>query len=134
MKLSIFIFLTSVILTNLCSKETDMHLSNGLYFGKKGWFFPPVLVFATYTDSLFQVECYLPLKGEFFKILKDTLIFTEGGYSSDNSYISIKNRRLYFSSKDSYYYKIRTTIIKYRPGKIEELVKIRKRANPFKKE
>lgn len=114
----------------------DMDLKYGFYYGRNKGFFPQNIVYAEIDNNKAIVECYLPLKGEFFLTFSDTLNIENNGsslYLSGQSIIYLKKGEIYFETiKGQSEYNIEKTPISYQPDKKTEYEEIKNKAKPFK--
>jgi len=120
--------LSAFILVANLSAQADLNIQDGLYFGKKGLFTPPVLVFATYLNPSFYLECYLHEKGEFISIKKDTLNYNDLRFEGNDCLIYMEKGKLFFISTESAAYKIRKTKIDYSPLNEDYLTRVRSKS------
>lgn len=114
----VFVFIAA------CAVHKPETLQNGLYYGKNRGFFPQDHVFVHLQQDSAHVECFLQLKGKFFRTFNDTIILN-GTDSLSNvvGFVKLENGRYAFQSADSISnHKIPITIIKYSPEQ-EELYK-----------
>ena len=125
MKKYVFILIL-LFLSNLWTQQNSSGVRDGLYYGRKRWFFPPILVYALKKDSLFSVECYFAFKAVYISLLKDTLYNIDEKYIGKSSQICLKGKKLYFYPPPDSFFKIRSIKLKYRPQKMERLNYIRK--------
>ena len=131
-----YIFLcTSFFCTNL--KSESMTLADGFYFGRNRGFFPQNIVYVKINKDIALVECYLPLKGQFFYTFSDKLVSKNEGsgmlYSSEKGVIYSTNKGVFFKTIPGRSdYNIRKTRITLNPGKESEYDLIKKQAKPFK--
>jgi len=122
------LLIISTILMGINFDNIDTNIQDGLYFGKKGRFVPPVLIFATYKNPTFYLECYLHEKGEYIAIKKDTLNYNNSRFEGNNCLIYMENGKIYFLTTESATYKIRKTKIEYSPENEEYLNRIRSKS------
>ena len=137
--MKLFLIITLCLL-NSCSTINNcenMTLKYGLYYGRNKGFFPQNIVYAKIDNNKAIIECYLPIKGEFFLTLSDTLSFVNNGstlYSSKRSILYSKKGDVYFETiHEQNEYNIKKTLITYQPDKRDEYDEIKNKAKPFKK-
>jgi len=136
--MNLFVSITLCLLSffNTINNCENMALKHGFYYGRNKGFFPQNIVYAEIDDNKAIIECYLPLKGEFFLTLADTLSFVNDGsklYSSKRSIIYSKKGEVYFKTiHGQNEYNIEKTLITYQPDRRAEYKEIKDKAKPFK--
>lgn len=115
-------------------ESTD--LKDGFYYGRNKGFFPQNIVYITIKKDTAFVECFLPLKGQFFHTFSDTLILKKIEttlYLSEKSNVYSKKGRVFFKTiAEMSEYNISETEITCQPDKENEFKDIRDKAKPFK--
>ena len=136
--MNLFVSITLCLLSS-CSTINNcenMALKYGFYYGRNKGFFPQNIVYAEIDNNKAIIECYLPLKGEFFLTLSDTLSFVNDGnklYSSKRSIIYSKKGEVYFETiHGQNEYNVEKTPITYQPDRRTEYEEIKDKAKPFK--
>jgi hypothetical protein len=112
-----------------------MEISNGLYYGHNRGFFPQSIIYVNINDSLALVSGFYPLKGLIFSTFIDTLYYSKNKnmFFSNKSTIYFEKKKLYVERKDSLLvYKVDKTRIRYNSRKIEDYLKVKKSAIPYK--
>ncbi len=117
-------------------KIGNTDLKDGFYYGQNKGFFPQIIVYIKINKDTAFVECYLPLKCEYFHTFSDTLILKKMEtilYSSEKSCIYSKKGKLFFKTiKGKSECNVEETRITYQPDKENEFKDIRNKAKPFK--
>ena len=133
------IFLYSILcIISLGSLENNknMNFKKGLYYGRNKGFYPQNIVYVRIGKDTAIVECYLPLKGEYFFTFTDTLgVKNKGGnlWSSDGSVIFVRKDKMFFKTiNGKSENNVRETQITYQPEKWNEYLDIKNRAKKFK--
>ena len=114
----------------------NTELKDGFYYGQNKGFFPQIIVYLKIKKDTAFVECYLPLKHEYFHTFSDTLILNKmeaSLYSSKKSSICSKKGKLFFKTiEGNSECNVEETRITYQPDKENEFKDIRNKAKPFK--
>lgn len=117
-------------------KIGNTDLKDGFYYGRNKGFFPQNIVYIIIKKDTAFVECFLPLKGQFFHTFSDTLILKKMEttlYSSEKSNLYSKKGKVFFKTiSGTSEYNISETEITYQPDKKNEFKDIRNKAKPFK--
>jgi hypothetical protein len=109
----------------------SLNIKDGLYYGKNKGFFPQSIIFAKVQTDSIQVDCYLPLKGQYFHLLHDTLLYHQRNdtlFVGKRSIVIQKKNELffYFSSNNS-----RATKLAYSPHRNEYYSRIKEIAKCY---
>jgi hypothetical protein len=118
------------------NKSESIDLKYGFYYGRNKGFFPQNIVYVKINKDNAIVECFLPLKGQFFNTFNDTLIIKNEKnilYSSGKCIIFFKKEKLFFKTIiANNNYNISETKITYQPDKEKEYNDIKSMAKPIK--
>ncbi len=123
--ISLFLFVSCV--TNKKNIFEKQNLKNGIYFGQNSSFFPQPMFFAFVKNDTVKVYSYYPLKGKYFFLHKDTLLFDNNKYIGKVYEIYSKNHHSYikYIHKSNDYWSKTNTKLDFSPDRLEYFEKIK---------
>ncbi|MBT6049575.1 MAG: hypothetical protein HOI47_05520 [Candidatus Scalindua sp.] len=126
------VIILMLLISNIFALQTNSDVEEGLYFGSKGWFLPPNIIYANYSDSIFYVECFLAIKGTVQTEFADTLINNGDIFKGKYSNIYIHNKHIFFTIVDPdnilTMRKIRNKKLSFSPEKMESYETVKYKA------
>ena len=115
--------------------KNSTNISNGFYYGKNSGFFPQNMVFIKIDKEVAHVNCYLPMKGQYFITINDTLTIkgdNKSLYVSSKSKVYLEDGKIFFETLKKINDTIDTkTEITYQPDKNNLFKEIKEKATPY---
>jgi hypothetical protein len=107
-----------------------LDFKEGLYYGHNNGFFPQPLIFVWLKKDRAYIESFLPLKGEYFFINKDSLVLVNNKFVGKKYLLFKKNNKMFVEFKKSKKWK-NPIKIDYLPQKEIEYKLIKENAQPL---
>ena len=121
-----------LLISSIFANQTNSDVEEGLYYVWKGWFLPPNIIYANYSDSTFYVECFLVIKGTIQSEFADTLINNGDLFKGKYSNIYFHNNNIFFTIEDPGNFltmrKIRNKKLSFSPDKMESYESVKYKA------